>query len=188
MPPIATQNAAPSNLAAVIGQVGDALGALADATPCMIGKHYLEHFGAGSPPRVLFVPETRGKVGPPTELGFTASITHACDVFVRGPESGDDLGRFDAAYALGDLVIDLIQTAGTGRIEWTDYADGSPTNVDAFGADLAFSFTYTRNVRHDARRWALPAATADTSTKVPNVPPGVPSSGATIDVTTVPQE
>lgn len=189
MPAVASVHAAPpSTLAVVLGQVVDAFQAIGDATPIMIGKKYLDDFGVGSAPRVVFVPEVRGKIGPPIEMGNPCSIAHSCNVLVRGAEDGSDLGRFDAAYALGDLVIDLIATAATGRLEWGDFVDDSPTPVDAYGADLALSFTYTRDVRHNARRWALPAAAADTSPAQPLVPPGIVAELATGTATTAPQE
>src|SRR6266571_5337126 len=115
MPLVAnTVSAPPSNLSVVLGQVRDALAATGDATPVMIGMAYLEQFGVGAAPRVLFVPEPKGgggKVGPAIELGNACSITHSCNVLVRGVESGDDLGRFDSTYALGDRVVSLIKTA-----------------------------------------------------------------------------
>lgn len=177
----------PSTLADVIGQVRDAFQDMGDATPIMIGKQYLEQ-GVGSAPRVVFVPEPRGRIGPPQELGNAASVTHSCDVAVRGQESGDDLERFKQAYAIGDRVIDLIKTAATGRIEWGDFGDGSPTDADAYGAEVAFSFTYTRDVPHDAERWALDPATADDAAAVPLVPPGEPASDMSLEVTVEPQE
>ena len=178
----------PSTLADVLGQVIDLFAAVADATPILIGKHYLEDFGAGSAPRILFVPEPRGKLGPPIESGNAASVTHSCDFFVRGVESGDDLHRFRSAYALGDRVIGAIRRAASGRLEFGDYADASPTNVDAYGADLALSFTYQRDVPHDAAIRSVPAAAVDTTAPRPIIPPGIPASGLTILPTTIPPE
>lgn len=183
---LAAQNAAPSTLADVIGQVIDAFAEIGDATPIMVGKHYVSS-GLGQAPRIVFVPELRGTIGPPTELGYACSITHSCDVYVRGEETGDDVQRFRSAYALGDLVIDCIKVAG-GNFEGEQYRDNSPTDVDVFGAELAISFKFTRNVEHSAARWSLPAATADVSTKRVGVPPGVPGQIDSFDVTTTPKE
>ena len=168
--PLVAQRGQPSTLAAVIQQVIDAFAELGDATPIMVGKHYLEHFGAGFGPRVLFVPEPgAGRVDKPINLGNAASVVHSCDVYVRGPENGTDVGRFDAVYYLADLVINALITAAPGRIEWGALRDDSPVNVDMLGAGLVFSFTYQRDVTHAPQpvgargRWNLPAATASTA-------------------------
>jgi len=183
---LAVQNAVGSTLAAVIGQVIDAFADMGDATPIMVGKLYLER--VGSAPRIVFVPEPAGKVGPPRELGYSASIAHGCDVYIRGAESGDDLHRFDEAYRLERIVIDCVNTAATGSIEWGARSDNSPTDADAFGAEVKLSFTFTTDVPHDERRWALPAASADASLRRVGVPPGVPGTVDSVDVTTVPVE
>lgn len=182
------QNAPPSTLADVIGQVKDAFGAMGDATPIEVGAKFLEDLGVGSAPRVVFVPEAKGKIGAPQEMGGPASIAHGCDIYVRGAESGDDIERFRAAYALGDKVISCVATAAPGRIEWGSYEDGSPTDADAFGAELLLSFSYTRDVWHSPPRWGLSAATADSAAAQPAVPPGGPGTIDSIDVTTEPVE
>lgn len=190
MPLVEQGFALPSTLADLIGQVKDAFDAMGDATPIMVGRQYLRP-GAGSAPRVVFVPEQGGRLGDPQELGSAASNSHGCEVRVRAPESGDDIERYRAAYLLGDRVVDCIATAGTGRIEWRNYEDRdeSPVDVDAgFGAGVAFSFVYTRDVRHDPTRWALPPATDDTSAAVPLVPPGEPADGVEPTFTVVPTE
>ncbi len=189
MPALQVVHANPSTLTTVIGQVKDAFEAMGNATPILIGKKYLDDFGVGSAPRVLFVPEAGGgKVGPPIEMGNAASVIHSCNVFVRAEESGDDVGRFDRAYALGDLVIDCIHTAAPGRVEFGSFEDDSPTDADAYGADLAFSFLYARDVRHDTARWSLPAADDDTSAVQPAIPPGQPGTVDSVDVTVDPVE
>lgn len=177
----------PSTLADVIGQVVDAFSAMADATPIMIGGKYLEH-GSGSGPRVLFVPEPGGSVGPPALMGRPASVTHSCKIYVRGPEDGSDLERFKATYRLGDRVIDCVATAASGRVMWREYSDDSPVDVDAYGAGLVISFNYRRDVLHDEARWALPPASADSAEPRPGLPPGEPGADMTLEVTTVPQE
>jgi hypothetical protein len=153
----------------------------------MVGKKYLQQFGAGSAPRVLFVPEEGpGKIGPPIETGNPVSVTHACKVFARATESGDDFGRFDAVYALEGRLIDLIATAGTGRITWGKWADASPVDVDAYGADIEINFTFTRDVRHDPARWALPAADVDVTPAPLSPPSGIPATTVVVNVTTTP--
>jgi len=177
---IARQSAPPSTLIDIIGQCVDALDAMGRFMPAMVGKQYL-NTGPGSAPRVIFVPEVGpGRVLPPYELGNAASVRHTCQIYIRASESGDDISRFRDVYELSDLVIDLVQTAGTGRIEWGDYGDGSPTDVDAYGAEIVISFAYRRDVRHNALRWGLPSATADTSENTPSPPPGVPAGGVIV--------
>jgi len=152
----------PSTLIDVIGQVIDAFGLVGDATPMQVGKQYLER-GAGIAPRVVWVPELSGKIGPPTQTGYAASVTHSCDVYIRGPETGGDLDRFKFAYALQDRIISGLRRAASGHIEFGDLKDDSPAGVDAYGVDLAFRFTYQRNVRNDPAIWLLPKATPDTT-------------------------
>lgn len=156
----------PTTLAGVVRAVRDIFDAAGDATPIMMGKRYLEGNAVGREPRVLFV-VTPGKVGPPIEMGNAASVTHACDAYCRGPESGDDVGRYDAAYLLGDKVISALRRAATGRLEWGAYDDSSPATVDGFGAEVRFSFTYQRDVPHTPAVTAVAAADAATATPAP---------------------
>lgn len=181
------QYAPPSTLIDLIQQVRDAFGRMANMTPIMVGKQHLKQ-GAGSSPRVLFIPEFGAGAGieKPIELGHAASMVHACTVAIRAKESGDDIARFRDAYALADLVIDLIQTAGTGRIDWTSLGDGSPVDVDAYGAEVVFSFTFQRDVPHNARRWALSPADDDITGQGPQPPPGTGVANVKIIPTTEP--
>ena len=203
--PIVAQPGQPSTLAAVIQQVIDAFAALGDATPIMVGKHYLEQLGAGFGPRVLFVPEVgAGRVDRPINMGNAARVVHSCDVYVRGPETGSDVSRFDAVYYLADLVINALITAAPGRIEWGSLRDDSPVNVDMLGAGLVFSFTYARDVTHAPQppatrgRWNLAAAQASTAGVRPVLPSNRGGAGSAmpddsaaveaVEVTTTPQE
>lgn len=180
--------ASASTLAGLIGQVRDAFGEMGDATAIMVGKVHLKQ-GVGSPgARVLFVPEPRGSTGDPIKMGSACSITHSCTVYVRAQETGDDLTRFDNAYLLGDRVIDCVATAAPGRISWGDYSDNSPADEESFGAELVFSFSYRRDVRHDEIRWSLPAATADATARLPVIPPGESPAETTITVTTTAED
>lgn len=180
-----------SSLADVLAQVREAFSAMGDATPIMCGAHYLsaENPGAiGAAPRVLFVPEPKGKAGPPIEMGNVCSITSSCDVYVRAAEGGDDFGRLTAAYALLARVLGCLSVAGTGRTEFGSFADDSPDDVDAYGADLTVSFTYQWDVPHDAARWALAPAAANTDTPRGIPPQGRPFTITSITPVAVPQE
>lgn len=190
---IAVQYANASTLADVIMQVKQAFSKMGDATPIMIGKAFRtknkeSQTNIGSGPRVVFAPEAlSGSIEPPLEMGMAATMVHTCAVYVRAKESGDDVDRWKAVYALADRVISCVQVAGTGRITWLTLEDGSPIDSDGFGAELAFGFTYQRDIVHDPARWALPAADADSATQKPHPPPGIPADSVTIDpVTTTP--
>lgn len=178
MPVVAT-NAAPSPLADVLRQVVDVFTAVGDATPIEIGKEYLPRFGAGTPPRVLFVPHVRGEAMPPIEIGYAASLNAGCNVLVRGAEDGSDVGRYDSAAALLARVMDFLGTACTGRIEWGSFEDDSPVAVDCYGADLAVGFKYRYDLRHDAARRRLAPATSDASAASSAVSPH--ASPGTVD-------
>lgn len=184
--PLAVQHASPSTLVDVLKQCIEALDAMGQFLPVLVGRQYLTT-GAGSAPRVVFVPEYGGgSLEPPMELGMAARVAHACTVYVRGRESGGDVDRFRETYELADLVVDLVQTAGTGRIEWKSYEDGSPTDTEAFGAEVVFAFVFRRDIPHSAARWGLPMALTDAAKMQPQPPPGIPAEGVTITPTTIP--
>lgn len=166
---------------------------VADPTPIQVGKQYLRDFGVGSAPRVLFVPDSKGKDGQAPAgsggVGYIGWVAHGCQVYVRGAESGDDIGRFDAAYALADRVVNAVERAGRSRLDWVGYKDFSPTAVDAYGADLAFSFVYTRGIQCDEQIWALRANPIAKSPPDIGRPPGAAQSTVgSLVVTVVPLE
>lgn len=165
---------------------------IGNMTPVLIGKKHINAFGMGSGPKVIFVPDPRGKGSEvPTGMGgvgYVAGVAHQCDVYVRAAEDGSDVGRFDAVYALADLVINCLERAARGRID-IDFAmaDSSPTDVDAYGADLSFKFTYVRGVQRNPRVWALPPNPIAPSPPDINRPPGTPASVVEADYTVTPQ-
>lgn len=176
----------PSSLAAVIVQVRDAFDLMKEFPPGMVmcGKAYKEQRGPGSSPRVLFIPDAgRGSLEGPYQMGESgARVNHTCEVRVRGKESGDDFERLSDAYALADLVIDCVSVAGSGRLEWGDYYEDSPTDNDAgYGVEIVFTFTYKRDVWHDERRWSLDPADIDGEDPLPHPPPGTIADGIIID-------
>lgn len=189
---IAAQFGTPSTLGDLIFQVKQAFDKIGDSTPIMVGKAYLSKIkegqtNIGAAPRIVFTPEDgAGSIEPPQEMGNAASMVHTCTVHVRAKETGDDVERWRAVYALADRVIDCIQVAGTGRVTWLTMNDGSVIDSDGFGAGLAIGFTYRRDIEHDPKRWALPPADADGSARKPHPPPGVPAGGVTIVPTTTP--
>lgn len=143
-----------STLADVLRLVQHVFSLMGDGTPLMIAEQYLHEPGPGSAPRVVFVPNKTGKLGPPLKLnaGYIASWTHGCEVYVRGAEPGDDPGRFEPAYALAGRVIDVIKALDPGHIVVApgNPEDDSPLRVDSPpGADIKFTFTYATNIAQD---------------------------------------
>ncbi len=187
MPPVVSSaQGTPSNLGDVLLQIQQAFSLMADKTWVKVGSSYLDSFGAGSGPRVLFVPETQGKVEPPFQMGRAAQFVHGCDVHIRAPKVEPDVARFQKLYVLADLVIDCIATACTGKLEWGPAKDDSPTRTGEPG--LSFSFQYRRDVPHNEKRWSLPAADDSLAGAKPHPPPGTPADRVDIDATTAPKE
>ena len=183
-----------SPLSDVLRCVVSIFGLVADATPIQVGEQYLKDFGVGLGPKILFVPDPKGKAGdPPAGSGGTGCIggvTHGCDLYVRGAEDGSDIGRFDSAYALATKVRNAIERAARGRTTWTDYRDKSPIGTDsAYGADFALSFTYVRGEQRDAAIWKLPSNPIAASPPDINKPDGTtPSTVGPLSLTVVPLE
>jgi hypothetical protein len=184
---VTSQQGKPGTLADVIQQVTQALSKMGFAVPVQVGRQYRLKFGSGTDPKVLFVPDVGGTMGPPIDQGKAGSHSHGCDVFVRGKESGEDIDRFVATYALSDLVMACIAVACTGRIEWGEVSDDSPLMTDGAGAGLGFRFTYRRDIRHEPKRWALPPADASATDTTFDPPDGDGSGTATFTPTSVPK-
>jgi hypothetical protein len=158
-----------------------------DATPIMVGNHYAAERGVGIDARILLVPEVSGDIGASVDMGHAASLTHACDVHVRAAESGDDVGRYDAAYALFDKAISAVRRTCTGHLELKAYRPSSQSKVDGFGAQVSFTFMWRRDVRKDAAIWAVPSATAEVLARFfPDAPQAVAGT-VTIANTTAPE-
>lgn len=126
---------------------------MGDGTPIMVGKQYLNEPGPGSAPRIVFVPDDRGRFGPALKMncGYTASWTHGCKVFVRGAEPGDDPGRLEPAYRLAARACDVLKGLDPGHIVLApgNPREDSPLPVDGPGADIAFEFSYQTNIPTD---------------------------------------
>jgi hypothetical protein len=190
--PLVAEPGKPATLADIIAHVADAFSEMADATDIMVGKKYLKNFGVGGEPRVLFVPGTDGRVGQPIHLGDPASVTHGCLVLVRARPGDDDFQRFRHAEDLADRVIALLVVAATGRIEGGRHGDGSPIDTNEYGVDIAFTFSYTRAVSHDPKRWELAPATSDpndpNAANTPGIPSGEEGLVNTLDITVAPAD
>lgn len=128
-----------------------------DATPIQVGKHYLSEFGAGSAPRILFVPSPDGELGPVPRLNsrYVAGFTDICRVYVRAAESGEDIGRLDNVDAMVDRVVNVLKALGAAIIEVGRGRpkDDSPLQVDAYGADKVFEFSYSRGIAEQPAIW-----------------------------------
>lgn len=179
----------PSTLADVLRAVRDMLSEAADGTPVLVGRAYLRA-GVGSGPRVLFVPDIGGRLGPASEMGMVASATHGCEVFVRADERAEDFDRLTLVYALADRVVSAIARAGAGRVTWETYADGSPTDTDAFGAELALRFTFSRDIPHSQTLLAVASAANGSAEPFPSGgQPGTASANPpTLTITVTPTE
>jgi len=188
------QNAAPSTLIDVLIRVRGLFDAVGDATLVQIGSRYIDQFGVGHGPKVLFVPEPAngaGAMAGATRLGDPAKQIHACDVYVRADEeTSDDVERFRALYELSDRVVKFVAEACAGRVgSWGACSDASPLNVSSgIGCGLAWSFTYERDIQHDAKAWRGPlrdvtGAIIETPLYTPpdTSPPVLPTSPAAIE-------
>lgn len=149
-----TQAPPVSTLADVLRQVAAALNGAGDGVTVMIGKKFLEEFGAGAPPRVLFVEEPRaGKMGPPRKLncGYIASYTHVCAAYVRAAETGDEFSRLENAHTLQNRICAALKKADPANVIFApgNPRDDSPLSVEAYGADIAFDFSYRRDIPQD---------------------------------------
>ena len=164
---------AAATIADVFRNVGNLFRQAGDGTPIQVGKQYSAQ-SLGQPPRVLFVPEPKGKAGPPLEVGGrqVASFTHSCAVYVLAAESGSDEGRFDAAYLLADRVVNALWFSAPGRkiLEFGSFTDASPLDVDGPGAQVTFSFRFVRPVFLDAEIEAAAYALAQTPAPSPPDP------------------
>lgn len=180
----------PSPLSTVLGQVRDVFASLGDATPIMVGRHYLEQAGFGSGPRILFVP-IGGAFEEPSEMGAAGAFIYRCKCYVRATETGDDITRLDNAERLAEIVVGCLAVACSGRLKRGDFEDTSPVDAqDSFGADFSFTFGYARDLHHTVSRWELPAATPSPGSEVlrPAVPPGGPAEVEAANVVVEPEE
>lgn len=143
-----------STLAVLIRLAERVLRELGDGTAVMVGRQYLVEPGPGSAPRIVFVPEDRGRLDGALKVsaGYLASWSHVCQVSVRGAEPGDDSGRLEPAYQLADRVIQILKGLDPAHVVLAPGGprDTSPQDVDgAPGVDVTFAFTYTRSVAQD---------------------------------------
>ena len=148
---------APSTLSDVIGAV-KAMFALAGVkVPIQVGSQYLSA-NQGTGPRVLFVPEPgNGRILPPIQMGFAVkSRLHGCEVRVREWPGKTEEETFAPVDALSDKVIAALSAAGTGRIEFSGVRDTSITPANTMGVEIAFTFTFQRDIPNWDRLWALP--------------------------------
>lgn len=165
---------------------------LGDGTPILIGAQYEHETGPGSAPRVLFIADDTGALGPPTKLnaGYLASWSHGCRVRVRGAEAGDDAGRLEAAVRLAGRVMGVLKALDPGHVVLAPGGpkDSSPLRVDgAPGAEISFAFVYTTNIATEPE--ILRAVGQLTSISPPNPDQPGGSTGKTFVVgTTTPPD
>lgn len=178
----AAQTAAPSNLAVILRAIVEGVGLAGNASPVLVGRHYLsaDGRGMGASPSVILIPEPRDvfRYESPYEAGRAAKQVHECDVIVRAAETGDDITRHAMAYDLSDLVLSIVRRVCTGRLTIGTPIGSypSPTTSDMVGVSGAWSFTYDRDIRPtEAVATIAPSATNDDDAQ-PWTPPGAVGS------------
>ena len=181
--------AAPLALDEVLQNIVEAFSAAGDATPIMVGAHYVSGDGhIGAPPCVIFVDVTE-ELAEPYELGHVAKDAHKCDVILRASEPGDDIGRMRNVRILSDRVVTLLRRYCAGKLELGKASKEypSPFSVDSgAGVQRTWGFSYDRDIRADETMWAKIAPTPDDTTDPrPLVPPGAIGTLDTIDGATV---
>lgn len=130
---------------------------IGDGTTIQIGREYLKDFGAGAPPKILFVPSPDGQLGgvPRLNARYVAGFTDSCLVYIRAAEVGDDLGRLDNVDDMVDRVVNILKALGAACVEVGKGKpkDDSPLQVDAYGAQKLFLFSYTRGIPKNHEIW-----------------------------------
>jgi hypothetical protein len=130
---------------------------IGDGTLVQIGRQYLEQFGTGAAPKILFVPAPDGQLGgaPRLNARYVAGFTDVCLVYIRGAEAGDDFSRLDNVDDMVDRVVNILKALGAACVEVGrgKPRDDSPLQVDAYGAQKVFMFAYTRGVPRNHEIW-----------------------------------
>jgi len=186
MPVMSDTSVAPSTLADVVRAAVGFVRAAGYTFPIMVGEHYVTGGrGAGTPPCVILVTEPGGgdcEMTPAYENGRAGGQRHVCDVIVRAAEPGDDIGRLANAYALSDQIRNAVQRATAGKITPGRPSKPYPTpwGVDGGpGVQIAWGFSYDRDIAIDTKIWSAPPATAPTAEPKPY---GTPGETGTLDV------
>jgi len=175
-----------STLSDVLRRVQLLFSELGDGTPILIGKQHVSEPGPGSPPRIVFVPDERGRLLSAQQLnsGYLAAWSHGCTVHVRGVDGGEEAGRLDAAVALADRVIQCLKALDPAHlaIEGEGPSEDSPLAVDAYGGGIVFSFRFTRHTPSDPAVIRAARALTAISPPDPDRPQG--DTGNSFSVTT----
>lgn len=178
------QAAQVSTLADAVRLVQRLFSEAGDGTPIFVGAQHLDNLGPGFAPRIVFVPDEEGELGPPLKLnaGYVASWTHSAAVTVLGVEPGDDEGRFEPAYLIASRVIEAVKALDPAHLT---VGPGRPRDVSALkaggpGAAVRFTLTYARNIPKTAAIWR--AAATLTAVSPPDVDRPEGSTGLEFDV------
>lgn len=150
---------APSNLSQLLAKIKANLQYVAPGVAIQIGSHY-DRGNQGNPPLVRFIPENgNGRIEPPFGMGHSiAKCIHTCSVVVRAKPGLSEEDRFGPTYELLDRVIGVIGSAASGRLQWGAFGDDSQSTTDSPGSPgLRFDFSFSRDIPHVDKVWALPA-------------------------------
>lgn len=154
---MATQDQPISTLGDLLRLFARMMTEIGDGTTIQVGEQYLKEFGTGAPPKILFVPSPDGQLGgvPRLNARYVAGYTDSCRVYIRAAESGDDLGRLDHVDAMVDRVVNILKALGAACVEVGKGKpkDDSPLQVDAYGAQKVFIFSYTRGIPKNHEIW-----------------------------------
>lgn len=178
-----------STLSDVLETAELALRTTGDGTVWQVGKQYLAQ-EAGSPPRVVFVPDEQGPgLGPPIQInaGLIAALTHKCLVYCQASDPGDDTQQAAPLYALVARVTNALRASAPGRVAFGGLGAGdrSLLPVPAYGRSMAFSFVYTADIAEDREiRAAVAKAFVARAPLDPDRPEGDTGQTATLTVTT----
>jgi hypothetical protein len=131
---------------------------LGDGTTIQVGRHYLSEFGAGSPPRILFVPSTDGSLGeaPRLNANYITGFSDGCTCYVRAVEGVDDVARLDTVDEMVDRVVNVLKAIAGARVKIVGARPVDDSQLDvpnAAGADKFFTFRFERGIARQPSVW-----------------------------------
>lgn len=179
-----------SPLADLMRAIVDFFGTVEPTTTIFVGERYLKQ--EGKPRRIVLVPETgnfSGVLG--VGEGSIGGLTMACTAYLWGAETASDLDRYDDATSLLHRFANVLKRIAGSRVKDAPIDRERGTNIETFGEEYQFRFSYEYGVPVDTEVWnyAIPAPSDPQLSPPPyNAPPGTPASTIAIDITVTPEE